>query len=478
MIEVDRYDDLQPDGLMLLPGKTQNGAADRVIPKLKRFISGAGVPPEVQSEIVAELYPRSYRIGTSILTSIVAGSVLATIMHSWLPLAWMAVALILCGVRTIDWLHYQRAPHRYTPSQWALRFTMRILPFGVWWGVTSAVLLLSDDPLLMAIAVLSTDAQGTGAVCSYPGHPPAALFFVVPSMTMFAVAGLIHGGAIGYSITFVEMVLIANYLVIIREFYRSTVRGLIARHEKSEIADHLAEAHLALKREGAAKSEFLAHMSHELRTPLNAILGFSDVIMAETFGPLGNPKYSEYQGDIHSAAGHLLNIVNEVLDIARIEAGELTLQIDTVDPVDVTRFTAKLIRQRALSKGLRFEVELDPALGEQTIMTDEVRLKQALINILSNAVKFTPTGGSVHLSVGRRNGVFFEVRDTGVGMAPGDLERALLPFVQVGRPMVAQEGSGLGLPLSRQLIERLGGQFQIVSSVGIGTTVTITLPDA
>jgi signal transduction histidine kinase len=449
-----------------------------MIGRLKRFVSGAGVPPAVQAEIVAELYPRSFRIGTSILTSTVTGSVLAAIMHSWLPLAWMAVALALCGLRTIDWLHYQRARDNRTPSEWAFRFILGFAPFGIWWGVTAAVLFLSNDPLLMAIAVLATDAQGAGAVCSYPGHPPAALSFVVPAMMMFAIAGLIQGGAIGYSITFVEVVLIANYVIIIREFYRSTIRGLVARHEKTEIADHLAEAHLALKREGAAKSEFLAHMSHELRTPLNAILGFSDVIMSETFGPVGNPKYTEYQGDIHAAAAHLLNIVNEVLDIARIEAGELTLQIDGVDPLDITRFAAKLIRQRALTKGLAFDVDVDPALDAISIKTDEVRLKQALINVLSNAVKFTQVGGRVRLSAGIRDGVFFEVSDTGVGMTPDDLERALLPFVQVGRPMVAQEGSGLGLPLSRQLIERLGGRFQIASTVGVGTTVTITMPGA
>jgi signal transduction histidine kinase len=452
------------------------GNDNPMIEKLKRFVSGAGVPPAVQAEIVDELYPRSFRIGTSILTSIVTGSVLATIMHSWLPLAWMAVALALCGLRTLDWLHYQRARESRTPSEWAFRFTLGFAPFGIWWGTTAAVLVLSDDPLLMAIAVLATDAQGAGAVCSYPGHPPAALSFVVPAMMMFAIAGLIQGGAIGYSITFVEVVLIANYLIIIREFYRSTVRGLIARHEKSEMADHLAEAHLALKREGAAKSEFLAHMSHELRTPLNAILGFSDVILTETFGPLGSPKYTEYQTDIHTAAAHLLNIVNEVLDIARIEAGELTLQIDSVDPLDITRFAAKLIQQRALTKGLSFDVDVDPALDEKSIRTDEVRLKQALINILSNAVKFTQVGGNVRLSAGIRDGIFFQVSDTGVGMTPDDLERALLPFVQVGRPMLAHEGSGLGLPLSRQLIERLGGRFQIESSVGVGTTVTITMP--
>jgi two-component system cell cycle sensor histidine kinase PleC len=200
-------------------------------------------------------------------------------------------------------------------------------------------------------------------------------------------------------------------------------------------------------------------------------------MLSETYGPLGNPKYAEYQGDIHTAAAHLLNIVNEVLDIAKIEAGELTLRIDPVEPLDITRFAAKLISQRALTKGLTFDTDIDPALKDVTIRTDEVRLKQALINVLTNAVKFTEMGGSVKLSAGIRDGVFFEVTDTGVGMTPDELERALLPFVQVGRSLVSQEGSGLGLPLSRQLTERLGGRFEITSTVGVGTTVTITMPN-
>ena len=148
-----------------------------------------------------------------------------------------------------------------------------------------------------------------------------------------------------------------------------------------------------------------------------------------------------------------------------------------MDPLDITRFASKLISQRALTKGLTFDMDIDPALKDVTLRTDEVRLKQALINVLTNAVKFTEVGGSVKLSAGIRDGVFFQVTDTGVGMAPDDLERALLPFVQVGRPLVSQEGSGLGLPLSRQLVERLGGRFQIASTVGVGTTVTITIPN-
>jgi two-component system cell cycle sensor histidine kinase PleC len=448
-----------------------------MIERLKRFISGAAVPPAVQAEIVAALYPKSFRIGTSILTSVVTGVVLAAIMRSWLPLAWMAVALAICAIRTVDWWRYIKSPQAHTPSEWARRFIVRFLPFGIWWGVSATVLLLSNDPLLMAVAVLAADAQGAGAVCSYPGHPPAALSFILPAMLIFAVIGVIHGGTIGYSICFVELTLIGNYVIIIREFYRSTIHGLIARHEKSELADHLAEAHLALKREGAAKSEFLAHMSHELRTPLNAIIGFSDVSRSEVFGPVQNAKYAEYQADIHGAALHLLDIVNDVLDIARIEAGGLTLQIDDTDPVEIAQFTARLIHQRALIKGLTLEIALDPALTGRVLRTDEIRLRQALINVLTNAVKFTPSGGAVRLSAGIRDGVYFEVSDNGIGMSAEDLERALLPFVQVGRPMLAQDGSGLGLPLSRQLVERLGGCFEITSSVGIGTTITITMPD-
>jgi signal transduction histidine kinase len=394
-------------------------------------------------------------------------------------------------LRTIDWFGYQRAPDSRPSTVWASRFVLGFLPFGIWWGSTAALLLISDDPLLMAIAVLSTDAQGAGAVCSYPGHPPAALSFVIPAMGMFAIAGLIRGGAIGYSITFVEIVLIANYIIIIREFYRSVLHGLTAQLEKVDIANRLvethqalqressalAEAHLALQREGAAKSEFLAHMSHELRTPLNAIIGFSDVILSETFGPLGNPRYAEYQRDINGAASHLLNIVNEVLDIARIEAGELTLQVDDVYAADMVRFTARLIQQRALAKGLTLDVSTDPTLEDVVLQTDEVRLKQALINILTNAVKFTNAGGVISLSAApAEGGVSFEIRDSGVGMSVEDLERALKPFVQVGSPMHAQEGSGLGLPLSRQLVERLGGKFKIASNLGVGTTVTIVIP--
>jgi signal transduction histidine kinase len=445
--------------------------------QLNGYISASNVPSMVRAEITALLYPRSFRIGTSIFNSILYGVVLTYLMRNWLPAIWTVVALAICANRTYDWWLYQNNPTRFTNAQWIWRFTLRFLPFGLWWGASAVVMFLSNDPLLLAITVLSTDAMSAGAVCSYPAHPPASLVFVIPAMVFFGVAGLIHGHMIGNFIAIVELVLIANYLIICAEFYRSAVRGMILHDEKSLLADNLAEAHAALQREGSAKSEFLAHMSHELRTPLNAIIGFSDVINAETFGPIENARYRDYLKDIKSSADHLLHIVNEILDLARIEAGELTLDPAEVDPRYIAQFAMRLVEQQAVARQLAADVKLAPELLDKSLRTDEVRLKQVLINLMSNAIKFTEAGGSIRLDVGVRGpDVYFAVDDTGIGMNEDEIAKALQPFIQVGNPMHRRQGTGLGLPLSRQLIQRLGGTFQIVSSPGVGTTVTITLP--
>jgi len=218
-------------------------------------------------------------------------------------------------------------------------------------------------------------------------------------------------------------------------------------------------------------------MSHELRTPLNAIIGFSDVINAETFGPIENARYRDYLKDIKSSADHLLHIVNEILDLARIEAGELTLDPAEVDPRYIAQFAMRLVEQQAVARQLAADVKLAPELLDKSLRTDEVRLKQVLINLMSNAIKFTEAGGSIRLDVGVRGpDVYFAVEDTGIGMNEDEIAKALQPFIQVGNPMHRRQGTGLGLPLSRQLIQRLGGTLQIVSSPGVGTTVTITLP--
>src|ERR1700744_4038930 len=150
--------------------------------QLTGYINASNVPDPVRAEITALLYPRSFRIGTSIFNSILYGVVLTYLMRNWLPAIWTAVALAICANRTYDWWLFQKKPTRFTNGEWIRRFTLRFLPFGLWWGVSAVVMFLSNDPLLLAITVLSTDAMSAGAVCSYPAHPPASLVFVIPAM--------------------------------------------------------------------------------------------------------------------------------------------------------------------------------------------------------------------------------------------------------------------------------------------------------
>ncbi len=225
------------------------------------------------------------------------------------------------------------------------------------------------------------------------------------------------------------------------------------------------------------KSEFLATMSHELRTPLNAIIGFSEIMDQEILGPIGNPQYKGYATDISDSAGHLLELINDILDAAKIEAGEMPLAEETVDSRDLVESVRRLIAPRAERAKLRLDVHL--AEKVPVLRVDKTKLKQILINLLSNAVKFTPEGGCVSLSAELAdNGEFlFLVSDTGIGIAPDDMARAMAPFGQVDSRLSRKyEGTGLGLPLAKSLTKLHGGGFELVSQPEVGTTVTVRLP--
>ena len=223
------------------------------------------------------------------------------------------------------------------------------------------------------------------------------------------------------------------------------------------------------------KSEFLANMSHELRTPLNAIIGFSEALKERMFGEL-NPKQGEYIEDIHSSGKHLLSLINDILDLAKIEAGRIELELAEFYLPAALSNAMTLVRERAARHGVTVECDIDPQLG--TFQGDERKFKQILLNLLANAVKFTPEAGTIHVAA-RRNGAAIElsVADTGIGIAPEDQGIIFEEFRQVGRDYTGKaEGTGLGLALTKRFVELHGGSIRVESAVGRGSTFTVTLP--
>jgi signal transduction histidine kinase len=239
----------------------------------------------------------------------------------------------------------------------------------------------------------------------------------------------------------------------------------------------LSEAMVAAENASLSKSTFLANMSHELRTPLNAIIGFAEMIRLQYFGALGDARYQAYAGHIHDAGQHLLAIINAVLDLSKIEAGKMRVNLELLDPAEVATGTLRLIEHEAEAAGLKLNLKLAADLPQMRL--DRAKLRQILLNLLGNAVKFTPSGGSVTLSVEPLPPAFvdFSLRDSGIGMRPEDLTTAMAPFGQVDNLYTRRhDGTGLGLPLSKHLAELMGGSLSITSVVGEGTHIRVLLP--
>jgi len=237
-----------------------------------------------------------------------------------------------------------------------------------------------------------------------------------------------------------------------------------------EIADKSRQVEVASQH----KSEFLANMSHELRTPLNAVIGFSEVLLQRMFGDL-NAKQDEYLKDIYASGQHLLSLINDILDLSKIEAGRMELTPAPFHLPSALDNAVTLVRERAARHGIALELDLDPHLGE--FVGDERKIKQVLLNLLSNAVKFTPEGGRISLKAGRRDGmVEIAVTDTGVGIAPEDQAAIFEEFRQVGSDERRREGTGLGLTLAKKFVELHGGRIWVESALGRGSTFTFTLP--
>lgn len=247
-------------------------------------------------------------------------------------------------------------------------------------------------------------------------------------------------------------------------------------HQKHAEAG-LKEAKDAAEFANRSKTEFLANMSHELRTPLNAVIGFSEIMKDQMFGAIGHNNYLGYVNDIHESGTHLLKVINDLLDLSKVEAGKMEPLFESVDVSKAIESSLRTVEGRAHERGISIMVKIEQKLPE--IYADERMLKQILMNLLSNAVKFTPEGGKIRLRARVRTGgdIELSVIDTGIGIARSDLETVMEPFGQVESILTRKfDGTGLGLPLTRSLVEIHGGHMSIQSKQGLGTKVTIRLP--
>ena len=253
---------------------------------------------------------------------------------------------------------------------------------------------------------------------------------------------------------------------------RTDISDLKQREEALRAAREAAE--LANR----AKSEFLANMSHELRTPLNAIIGFSEVLMKKMFGPMGNKNYEEYVEDIHDSGSHLYELINDILDVSKAEAGKLELQETSVNMGDVVARCIRLVAERAQRANVAMETDI--ADGTPSLIADERKLKQIMINRLSNAVKFTPEIGTEDIVARQLDDGRFEliVKDAGIGIAPEDIDKVMALFGQVDSRLArCYEGTALGLPLTKSLVELHDGVITVESEVDVGTPIIIHLPE-
>jgi two-component system cell cycle sensor histidine kinase PleC len=321
-------------------------------------------------------------------------------------------------------------------------------------------------------------------VVSRANHSGVILAGIVPVATISALRFALGEGGFDYAIAVVvPLVGIQLY----NDGHRMTLRmdqDSRLRFQVEDLARELEETRdEALRKRyeaetaNASKTAFLANMSHELRTPLNAILGFSEIIAQECFGPVGSSRYKEYAGDIHASGAHLLSLINDLLDVAKIEAGKMEIQPQALDARQAVDVALKLIGAKAREKRQDLSIEIDSAAP--TLYADERAFKQILINLVSNAVKFTPEGGRISVvgSSARDHGFQVVVRDNGPGIAREKLDKIFSPFNQVDNRYDRQAGgTGLGLALVRGLAELHGGRAWLESEPGRGCAAFVVLP--
>ena len=452
----------------------------------ENLTSRSGLKPEFDQELV-QAYAKTQLSAVAVLPllAMIAAAAVTSSVEPVLALIWLVAALVGNGVLLLFCRTYDRLERdKRQPYKWRKRFVLVELFNGMIWAMI-ALLPITRDGLLPVFLLFAIGILVMAVRTAISSHLPLAMLAGTLPMS-FAVAAhtIVAGGIV--AIVLPLIMLGAQFLLalIALKLGQSQLAMLNLKAEKDALIGEIEqaksisdEARRRAEQANLAKSRFLATMSHELRTPLNAILGFAEVMKGELLGPHQVPAYKEYAGDIHRSGEHLLRLINEILDLSRIEAGRYQLNEEAVSLSGTAADCRHLMKLRAREKNLTIHEHFEADLPR--LWADERAVRQIILNILNNAIKFTPSGGTIDMTCGwtAAQGQYLSIADSGPGIPEDEIPVILSSF---GRGSLAHknadEGSGLGLPIVVGLVELHGGTFDIKSRLREGTEVIITFP--
>ena len=467
------------------PPPNRRAAAQRVREARDRLTSTSGTRPAFDRELLRQYAQTRISASYVVMLLVVATGLL---FGFWMPP--VAAAAWTCGLLCIhiaiirSCSKFLAEPPSLTATRkWRTRFIVLDLLYGLCWTallVHPASFDVASNTLMMFLMLLVIAVSSMLAA----SLPIAALAATAPVTSAIAFNFVLSGTFDNYVLALLALAAEGYFALLAHRLHWTTLATLEARAEKDALIGELEqakeisdEARHRAEAANVAKSRFLAQMSHELRTPLNAILGFSEVMKSEIFGAHAVAVYKEYSSDIHNSGVHLLNLINEILDLSRIEAGRYELNEEAVSLIHVVADCHHLLKLRASNRGITIHEVFEQDMPR--IWGDERAIRQIVLNLLSNSIKFTPQGGEIWLKAGwtASGGQYLSVKDTGSGIAEDEIPVVLASFGQGSNSIKsAEQGAGLGLPIAKSLIDMHGGTFTLKSKLRIGTEVIITFP--